>query len=216
VFALGRRLAPSPFKIGSRDSGLSEISHTHDQESASRQQKQKCLSKKQKESISLAGNRTPASCELFFRMTSRNTDHYTTKDDCSDGEKMTTYKNKLRRLLGRLSRRMYIVANMSQSNSSRITSRSNEQIPKRFSAKLILCPWPAPEYTHGPYLYSITLYPTVSLTSAHIVYTITSTQSLIVDPRESRKIRALDTHTISLSTPMRPPARSHRLLFFVL
>jgi hypothetical protein len=29
---------------------------------------------------SLAGNRTPASCELFFRMTSRNTDHYTTKD----------------------------------------------------------------------------------------------------------------------------------------
>jgi hypothetical protein len=34
----------------------------------------------QKEGISLAGNRTPASCELFFRMTSRNTDHYTTKD----------------------------------------------------------------------------------------------------------------------------------------
>jgi hypothetical protein len=34
--------------------------------------------------ISLAGNRTPASCELFFRMTSRNTDHYTTKDDLFD------------------------------------------------------------------------------------------------------------------------------------
>jgi hypothetical protein len=38
-----------------------------------------------KKSISLAGNRTPASCELFFRMTSRNTDHYTTKDDWFDG-----------------------------------------------------------------------------------------------------------------------------------
>jgi hypothetical protein len=34
----------------------------------------------QKKCISLAGNRTPASCELFFRMTSRNTDHYTTKE----------------------------------------------------------------------------------------------------------------------------------------
>jgi hypothetical protein len=37
------------------------------------------------EGISLAGNRTPASCELFFRMTSRNTDHYTTKDGFDEG-----------------------------------------------------------------------------------------------------------------------------------
>jgi hypothetical protein len=67
-----------------------KISHIHDQKSASRKQKQKIFLEGQKECISLAGNRTPASCELFFRMTSRNTDHYTTKDGCSDGSRMTT------------------------------------------------------------------------------------------------------------------------------
>jgi hypothetical protein len=33
-----------------------------------------------KNSISPTGNRTPASCELFRGMTSRNTDHYTIED----------------------------------------------------------------------------------------------------------------------------------------
>jgi hypothetical protein len=40
----------------------------------------KTRKKKKNGDVSLAGNRTPASCELFFRVTSRNTDHYTTKD----------------------------------------------------------------------------------------------------------------------------------------
>jgi hypothetical protein len=35
--------------------------------------------KKMQKEISPAGNRTPASCELY-RMTSRNTDHYTTEE----------------------------------------------------------------------------------------------------------------------------------------
>src|SRR5690242_486212 len=38
------------------------------------------VSKSKKNRISPTGNRTPASCELFRGMTSRNTDHYTIED----------------------------------------------------------------------------------------------------------------------------------------